>query len=196
MERQPTGSVWTMDMHGPTTPTNPIFKATSPYSEDYAREIFLFNDPPHLIKCARNAWENKKRMLWVGLCRDWQTRGKVNVLFSETQTRQDQTPSQILWMSLWVLWKSKTGLIYSYPLVSCVSLSPLQMLTKDELDFCLNVNLSVKSARLKEQITLGKPVTKLPPAFKNIWKWMANVSSFMLVRMCFVWLQGKTFRLC
>ena len=60
-----------MDMHGPTTPTNPIFKATSPYSEDYAREIFLFNDPPHLIKCARNAWENKKRMLWVGLCRDW-----------------------------------------------------------------------------------------------------------------------------
>ena len=54
-----------MDMHGRSTVADPICRAINPYDEDYTREVFLLNDPPHLLKCARNAWENKKRALWV-----------------------------------------------------------------------------------------------------------------------------------
>lgn len=60
------------NMHAPSGKNlakNPVSQAPMPYrnrwTEDHSRKIFLLNDPPHLIKCVRNAWNNKARMLWV-----------------------------------------------------------------------------------------------------------------------------------
>ena len=66
------------DLHGakptPLTSNEPVFKAPMVYDPtgDYAREIFLLQDPPHLLKCTRNAWANsfahaKTRTLWVSI---------------------------------------------------------------------------------------------------------------------------------
>ncbi|XP_072027683.1 uncharacterized protein [Amphiura filiformis] len=53
-----------LDMHGNSTASDPVYRAPNPYASDHPRDIFLMNDPPHLIKCVRNAWASKKRMLW------------------------------------------------------------------------------------------------------------------------------------
>ena len=41
-----------------------IHKVENPNAADF-RPFFFFSDPPHLIKAVRNAWENRKRQLWV-----------------------------------------------------------------------------------------------------------------------------------
>lgn len=58
------------DIHGTQqgTHAHPIFKTPNPYAKD--RDIFLMQDPPHLVKCVRNTWANsyanqKTRTLWV-----------------------------------------------------------------------------------------------------------------------------------
>ena len=59
------------DMHGKGTNQKPVYKCRNKYAPvDEPRDIYLFCDPPHLIKCVRNAWlnsfaNNKTRMLWV-----------------------------------------------------------------------------------------------------------------------------------
>ena len=55
-----------LDIHGPLNVTKPVFKVPNPFApEDEQREVFLLNDAPHRIKCVRNAFASKKRMLWV-----------------------------------------------------------------------------------------------------------------------------------
>ncbi len=58
------------DLHGEanTEQDKPIHRTPNPYNPD--AEIFLISDPPHLIKCVRNAWASsyaheKTRTLWV-----------------------------------------------------------------------------------------------------------------------------------
>ena len=54
-------------LHNPDSARNEItYKVVNPHSSD-GRSLFFFSDPPHLIKTVRNAWENKKRPLWVSL---------------------------------------------------------------------------------------------------------------------------------
>ncbi len=50
--------------------SGPIFKVKNSWARDKPREVFLMQDPPHLVKCVRNSWFNsyanqKTRMLWV-----------------------------------------------------------------------------------------------------------------------------------
>ena len=40
-------------------------KVKNIHSNDGARDIFFFSDPPHLIKTTRNCWASKCRFLWV-----------------------------------------------------------------------------------------------------------------------------------
>ena len=47
-----------------STPEAIVYKAQNPHSRD-GRDIYFFSDVPHLIKTVRNAWESKKRPLWV-----------------------------------------------------------------------------------------------------------------------------------
>ena len=45
-------------------PTDITYKVKNPYADD-GRDLYFICDPPHLIKCVRNAWSNSKRLLWV-----------------------------------------------------------------------------------------------------------------------------------
>ena len=47
-----------------TKPTDITYKVKNPYADD-GRYLYFICDPPHLIKCVRNAWSNSKRLLWV-----------------------------------------------------------------------------------------------------------------------------------
>ena len=49
-------------LHNPVTDIT--YKVKNPYADDGQYLYFLCN-PPHLIKCVRNAWSNSKRLLWV-----------------------------------------------------------------------------------------------------------------------------------
>ena len=60
------------------------YKVQNPYS-DNGRELFFFSDPPHLIKTARNAWENEKRNLWVGIICSDTCKKYYTVLFSSVK---------------------------------------------------------------------------------------------------------------
>ena len=52
-------------LHKPGVLPNEISnKVFNPFSRD-GRQLYFFSDPPHLIKTVRNAWENKRRPLWV-----------------------------------------------------------------------------------------------------------------------------------
>ena len=52
-------------LHNPVTkPTDITYKVKNPYADD-GRYLYFICDPPHLIKCVRNAWSNSKRLLWV-----------------------------------------------------------------------------------------------------------------------------------
>ena len=55
-----------------------LFKLHSPDDRSYPQGCqslcqwwqipVLFSDPPHLVKTVRNAWANKKQLLWVSIC--------------------------------------------------------------------------------------------------------------------------------
>ena len=56
-------------LHKPVTaaPTEITYKVKNPFADD-GRDLYFICDPPHLIKCVRNAWANSKRLLWVRDC--------------------------------------------------------------------------------------------------------------------------------
>ncbi len=47
-----------------------LHKVANPFADD-GREIFLFSDPPYLIKTARNCFASKARLLWVSIQVIW-----------------------------------------------------------------------------------------------------------------------------
>ena len=52
-------------LHSPgASPGQITYKVYNPYSQEGCHAYF-FSDSPHLIKTVRNAWENKRRPLWV-----------------------------------------------------------------------------------------------------------------------------------
>ena len=58
-------------LHNPSAqPTDILHKVKNPYADD-GRDLFFFCDPPHLIKCVRNARSNSKWRLWVSTFDDY-----------------------------------------------------------------------------------------------------------------------------
>lgn len=52
-------------MHNPNAAADEItYKVYNPHAPD-GRFLYFFSDAPHLMKTVRNAWESKKRQLWV-----------------------------------------------------------------------------------------------------------------------------------
>jgi len=52
-------------LHNPNASPNEItYRVYNPHSPDN-RFLYFFSDVPHLVKTVRNAWESKKRLLWV-----------------------------------------------------------------------------------------------------------------------------------
>ena len=52
-------------IHNPNATRDAItYKVYNPHAPD-GRFLYFFSDAPHLIKTVRNAWESKKRTLWV-----------------------------------------------------------------------------------------------------------------------------------
>ena len=41
-----------------------VYKLKNIYAPD-GRHLYIFSDPPHLIKTTRNCWASKCRTLWV-----------------------------------------------------------------------------------------------------------------------------------
>ena len=42
-----------------------VYKVVNPFATE--RYVYFFSDPPHLLKTVRNAWQSKKRPLWVSV---------------------------------------------------------------------------------------------------------------------------------
>lgn len=54
-----------LKMHNPNAAADEItYKVYNPHAPD-GRFLYFFSDAPHLMKTVRNAWESKKRQLWV-----------------------------------------------------------------------------------------------------------------------------------